>query len=184
VRRFSYPEPVDGHEHLVLDVRVIQTVEKTALLAGSMKPVASGMTKPLKMKLAQWLGARFSRYAFPDELEEQVLRNLRSAIRDKLDAESPTGGLLRSIEGIWVKYNESGMVGILFMLNGGRASAEPQLQGDAAKIATGADVLQKGLAKKLEKAGSGYQVEFEVRTPQKVTAYELFYEYVPLDVSL
>jgi hypothetical protein len=70
------------------------------------------------------------------------------------------------------------------MLNAGRASAEPQLQGDAAKIKIGADVLQKGLAKKLEKAASGYQVEFEVRTPQKVTAHELFYDYVPLDLSL
>jgi len=184
VRRFSYPEPVDGHEHLVLDVRIIQTVEKTALLDGSVKPVDSGMTKPLKKKLAQWLGARFSRYAFPDELEEQVLRDLRTAIRDKLDAQSPTGGLLRSVEGIWVTYNESGMVGVLFILNAGRASAEPQLQGDAAKIKIGADVLQKGLAKKLEKAASGYQVEFEVRTPQKVTAHELFYDYVPLDLSL
>ena len=184
VRRFSYPGSMEGHDHLVLDVRVIQTIEKTALLEGSVKPVASDMTEPLKRKLATWLGSRFARYAFPDELEQAVLADLRKAIREKFGAQSPRGGVLRASEGIWVAHNASGMVRVLFMLNAGRAHAEPQLQGDEGKIAAGVQVLQKALAKKLNKSDSGYQVQFEVKTPHAVTAYELLYDYVQLDITL
>jgi hypothetical protein len=184
VRRFSYPGVIDGHEHLVLDVRVVQTIEKTALLDGSVKPVESVMTMPLKMTLARWLGARFARYAFPDELEEHVLSHLRGSIRDKHNASSPTGGLLRSIEGVWIQHTDSPMVTVLFILNVGRASADAQLQGDEGKILAGTETLMKALAKRLAKGDSGYQLHTEVRTPQQVTAFELLYDYHPLDISL
>lgn len=184
VRRFSYPGVIAGHEHLALDVRIIQTIEKTALTDGSVNPVDSGMTIPLKTKLAHWLGARFARYAFPDELEEQLLLYLREAIRGKHDANSPTGGLLRSVEGVWIKHNDSPMVTVLFILNVGRATADSQLQGDETKILAGAETLTKTLAKRLAKSGSGYQVQTEVKTPQQITASELLYDYHPLDISL
>jgi hypothetical protein len=184
VRRFAYPEPIDDLENLVLDVRIVQTAEKTILLEESVRPVASGITEPLRSKLSLWLGTRFARYAFPDELEEHVLRPLREQIRSKRGANSEAGGLVRALEGIWIKYGETPMVTVLLIVNVGRAAADRHLHGDPTAIAGAGQQLLKPIAKKLEKSSSGYQVEADVRSPGQVSAFDLFYDFHQLDVSL
>jgi len=182
VRRFSYPSPIEGHELLALDIRVIQTIEKTALLDGSVTPIESKMNDPLRAKLSYWLGRRFARFAFPDDLEENVLSHLRSQIRDKIEAQSPSGALIRSAEGIWIKFGQSPVVKVMIVLNVAKTLKEPILGGDEKKIAQAADQLLNPIKKKADAAS--YQIEPEVRTPSKVNAFDLMYEYHPLDVPL
>jgi hypothetical protein len=77
-RLFPYP-PVDGEQPLVLDVRVVGTIEKSALLSKGIARLGCPLTEPQRSTLRAWLGARFARAAFPDEIAELVVQPIQRA---------------------------------------------------------------------------------------------------------
>ena len=67
VRYFAYPA-VEDHEHMQLaaDGRMIQSIEKTALLSAHVKRFDCPLTAPKRTEFRAWLGRRLGRDAFPD----------------------------------------------------------------------------------------------------------------------
>lgn len=80
-RFFPYPA-VDGKKPLVVDVRVLGTIEKTALLSDTVERLGCPLTEPQRSRLRAWLGARFARVAFPDEIDRLVVLPIQRAAED------------------------------------------------------------------------------------------------------
>jgi hypothetical protein len=82
-RFFAYP-PVEGHEHhqsLVLDMRVVSSLEKTGLLSPNIERTACPLSGPQREHLLGFLGDRFGRKPFPDEIDRQVIKPVESALK-------------------------------------------------------------------------------------------------------
>jgi hypothetical protein len=81
-RYFAYPD-FEGHadHHLVLDARVIQSLEKLALLSPHIERRVCPLSEPRKARLREWLGQRFGRTAFPDEIVRQVIDPIDRAVK-------------------------------------------------------------------------------------------------------
>lgn len=82
-RYFAYP-PIEGHEHhqnLVLDMRVLSSLEKTALLSSHIERIPCPLSGPKREELLDFLGDRFGRKPFPDEIDRQVLKPIESALK-------------------------------------------------------------------------------------------------------
>jgi hypothetical protein len=80
-RYFAYPG-VPGHQgrQLALDLRVVQSIEKAALLSPHVRRTPCPLTEPRRGELRTWLGARFGRFAFPNEVVRQVLDPIDTAL--------------------------------------------------------------------------------------------------------
>ncbi|MBX5469316.1 MAG: hypothetical protein IRZ21_05390 [Thermoleophilaceae bacterium] len=82
-RFFAYP-PIEGHEdkhNLVVDMRVVSSLEKTALLSSHIELIPCPLSGPRREDLLNFLGDRFGRKPFPDEIERQVIRPIESALK-------------------------------------------------------------------------------------------------------
>jgi len=92
-RFFAYP-PIEGHEHqqnLVVDMRVLSSLEKTALLSPHIERIPCPLSGPKRDDLLDFLGDRFGRKPFPDEIERQVIRPIESALKRVRQKESFAG---------------------------------------------------------------------------------------------
>ena len=81
VRYFAYP-PIPDYEEmqLALDSRLIQSIEKTALLSPHVEKIASPLSEPRRTELRAWLGNRLGRPAYPDEIVRQVVQPIERAL--------------------------------------------------------------------------------------------------------
>lgn len=82
-RFFAYPV-IEGREDkggLVVDARVVFSLEKTALMSSHIKRLTCPLSAPRREQLRNWLGNRFGRPAFPDEVVRQVVEPVASALK-------------------------------------------------------------------------------------------------------
>lgn len=89
-RFFAYPT-VDGHEdkqRLVLDLRVLSSLEKAGLLSSHIKRMDCPLSGPERSRLRDFIGARFARPPLPDEIVRQVVEPIEHAL--KRVTENPT----------------------------------------------------------------------------------------------
>jgi hypothetical protein len=70
-RFFSYP-PVADESTLAVDMRLVFSLEKPAISASEIERLGCPLTEPQRSRLRSWLGARFARVAFPDEIARLV----------------------------------------------------------------------------------------------------------------
>lgn len=77
-RLFGLPS-VAGLTNLVVDTRLIFSIEKPALLA--LDVVSSPLSEPDRTELRRWLGRRFGRTVFPDEVDQAVVKPVEEALR-------------------------------------------------------------------------------------------------------
>jgi hypothetical protein len=82
VRYFAYPQ-IEDHEHqqLAVDARMIQSVEKTALLSSHVNRLPCPLSGPRRTAFRNWIGRRLGRDAFPDEVVKQVVEPIEQAIK-------------------------------------------------------------------------------------------------------
>jgi hypothetical protein len=82
VRYFAYPE-INGHEgeRLVVDGRLIQSIEKTALLSTQVEHTPCPLPELGRAGLRFWLGCRLGRDVFPDEIVRQVVQPIEKAVK-------------------------------------------------------------------------------------------------------
>ncbi|MEW6582325.1 MAG: hypothetical protein AB1416_06155 [Actinomycetota bacterium] len=81
-RYFAFPDVTDSRgRRLVLDVRAVCSIEKTALLSPHVRRTPCPLTEPARTRLREWLGNRFGRRAFPDEIVRQVVEPVERAIK-------------------------------------------------------------------------------------------------------
>lgn len=187
VRRYAYPRIFDTVEYPVLDVRVIQTVEKTALVAEGVDPLHMRFDPKERFRLSAWLGRRFARHAFPDDLEDDVLRPLRESARKRLGKNSAAGGLLGAREAIMVGYADSGAVEILFVLNQARLVANERLGGDerqrSQRVAAALDEIMRPVARHVADARSTYTLTWRAALPANIPYADVLYRLHPLDLE-
>lgn len=80
-RYFAYP-PVEGWEDgkLVLNLRVVQSIEKAALVSPHVKKLPTPLSDVQRENLRTFMAARFGRPAFPDEVVRQVIEPIERAV--------------------------------------------------------------------------------------------------------
>ncbi len=82
-RYFAYP-PLDGHEdkkNLVLDMRVLSSLEKTALLSSHIERTDCPLGPPERERLREFVGDRFGRAPLPDDIVRQVVTPIEQALK-------------------------------------------------------------------------------------------------------
>lgn len=82
-RFFAYP-PVEGHEdrqNLVLDVRVLSSLEKTALLSSRVQRIDCPLSGPDRERMREFVGDRFGRAPLPDDIVRQVVAPVEQALK-------------------------------------------------------------------------------------------------------
>lgn len=185
-RQFAYSAQPWAEEKPLLDVRLVQTIEKLALVAPGITVYQGALAREIADQLGEWLGMRFGRYAFPKLLEDHVLRRLRTALDRQRGKPSADGALIRSLHGVWIEIQEKGWINILFALDPARAATEaalrpPQGTSQVDHLSTTAARLLSGIAKYLEDTSSPFSVASEVRTLDRVRASEILFRYAKLD---
>lgn len=185
-RRFAYPHALGDVTHPVLDVRIVQTVEKTALVAETVAPMDAGLDHPTRLRLSAWLARRFARHAFPDELETVALRRLREELaKRRAQPGTPAGALLDCREAVMVSYGDGPNIDVLFVVRQDRVVTNPVLAQDAErKLREGADAIMRPVVKRAQSQGSGYTVTWEVATPNAIPFSEILYRYNPIDIGV
>jgi hypothetical protein len=187
-RRYSYPRIFDARdvEYPILDIRLVQTVEKAALVAEGVDPQHLGFEPKQRFRLSAWLARRYARHAFPDDLEEQVLRTLRDAVGRRIGKQSAVGALLACREQILVSYGD-GPVGVLFVLNQAKVLARPELGATSEdrqkRVPAALDEIMRPAAVSLERTDSSYTVTWEAAFPKAIPYADVLYRYHPLDVE-
>lgn len=83
VRHFAYPsDEASGEiENPVIDVRLVMSIEKTALGSSHVALYSCPLSEPKRSQLGVWLGRRYGRVAFPDEIVRQVIEPIEKAIK-------------------------------------------------------------------------------------------------------
>lgn len=76
-RLFALPN-VGSKTNLVVDTRLIFSMEKLALLTLSVVP--SPLSEPERTELRRWLGRRFGRTVFPAEIDKSVVKPIEEAL--------------------------------------------------------------------------------------------------------
>lgn len=81
-RFFAYPriEGREDKERLVVDMRVLSSLEKCALLSSHIERIACPLSGPKQEQLREFVGNRFGRPPFPDEIVRQVIEPIESAL--------------------------------------------------------------------------------------------------------
>lgn len=187
-RRYSYPRIFDEHglEYPMLDLRVVETVEKAALVAEDVDPLHLEFDPKERFRLSAWLARRYARHAFPDELEEHVLGTLREAVRKRIGKQSAAGALLVCREQILISYGD-GPVEVLMLLNQARALARPELgatpEERQKRIRAALDEVMRPVALALDKSGGRYTLTWEAAFPNAIPYSDVLYRYHPLDVE-
>lgn len=185
-RRFAYPHPVGHCQHPVLDIRIVQTIEKTALIAGTVQPTDAGLDHATRLRLSTWLARRFARHAFPDEIENAALRRLREELAKRAaQPGAPAGALLACREVVLVAYGDGPAIDILFIVRRDRVVAHPVFAQEAErKLNDGADTIMRPVVKRLQSQGGGYTLTWDVATPDRVPYADILYRYNPIDIGL
>jgi hypothetical protein len=166
-RFFPYP-PVDGEEPLVVDVRVVGTIEKPALLSEHIVRLGCPLTEPQRSKLRAWLGSRFARVAFPDEIAERVVLPIQRAA-EKVAEDGNFRRALATVYFAGLRYTDGiGQCSLLLLVDPAacaRLNVDEQLLGS----------LQKKLYGRVANGvkDSGYSVAITVASADEVSAADM-----------
>lgn len=100
-RFFAYPQ-IEGHEdreRLVVDMRVLSSLEKTAVLSSHVQRIPCPLSSPRREDLRNFLGDRFGRAPFPDEIDRRVIKPIEQALK-RVRQNQAFAGVFSSI--VWV----------------------------------------------------------------------------------
>lgn len=104
-RLYAYPDIGTGdHErNLVVDMRVVQSIEKLALLSPHVVRHACPLGEPSRHDFRDWLGRRLGRVAFPDDVQRQVVDKL-SAVLGKVAKKPPSDRTVECIAFVGLQW--------------------------------------------------------------------------------
>lgn len=167
-----------GHRPVV-DIRYVATLDKTALAGGFDQ--RHPLTGTDKVAFQGWVGARFGRESFADEVHEVVLPAARAALSAALGAHlggdrSPQARTVASVSQYWVRATDR-YVEVMGRLEPNRARAVGTLRRShgadtwaASDFAVGCGELSK--AANTAMRSSGYTVTFTTGNFDEITAAE------------
>jgi hypothetical protein len=144
-RFFAYPviEVHEEHEHLVVDMRVLSSLEKTALLSNHIARIPCPLSQPKRGQLLDFLGERFGRKPYPDEIERQVIRPIERALK-RVRQNDAFRGAFASVSWIGVQWTPgNSYCGLTILLDPALRERENVSEQDVAAV-------KKRLGKALE----------------------------------
>jgi hypothetical protein len=177
---FSLP-PAEGVgiEFPAIDCSISFPVAKAALAHTNVQTLSTPMDPATRVLLSHWLMRRIGRYAFPDELEENVLRPLREKVTKAMGKNSKGGYLASSLLGVWSSTDWSPAVSLIFLVDPNRlASLAPSLDAGEA-----VEELVGPVRKSLGRTGATVQIEATARSLTGVSAYELMMAHRQIDLD-
>jgi hypothetical protein len=163
-----------------IDCSISFPVAKAALAHANVQTLSTPMDPATRVLLSHWLMRRIGRYAFPDELEENVLRPLRERVTKAMGKNSKGGHLASSLLGVWSSTDWSPAVSLIFLIDPNRLAAlAPSLDAGEA-----VEELVAPVRKSLGKTGAAVQIEATARTLTGVSAYELMMAHRQIDLDV
>lgn len=138
--------------HCGIDARWLYTIEKTALLSPTFEVIPCPLEAPGRDRLRMWLGRRFGRAAFPDDIQRRVVQPLVDAIRNPRSARGEVERLRRAASWYGIRWADgSAVVSALIVLDPARRHA-------AALDATAARGAQAAIHARLQGRTGTYEV--------------------------
>jgi len=163
-----------------IDCSISFPVAKAALAHTNVQTLSTPMDPATRVLLSHWLMRRIGRYAFPDELEENVLRPLRDKVAKAMGKNSKGGELASSLLGVWSSTEWAPAVSLMFLVDPNRlAVLAPGLDAEEA-----VGELIGPVRKSLGKSGSAVQITATARSLTGVSAYELMMVHRQIDLDL
>ena len=178
---FSLPPAEDvGIEFPAIDCSISFPVAKAALAHTGVQTLSTPMDPATRVLLSHWLMRRVGRYAFPDELEENVLRPLRDKVTKAMGKNSKGGYLASSLLGVWSSTDcWSPAVSLIFLVDPNRlASLAPGLDAGEA-----VEELIGPVRRSLGETGATVQIEATARSLTGVSAYDLLMAHRQIDLD-
>jgi hypothetical protein len=176
-RFFAYPE-INGQGNLALDMRVVMSVEKFAIASPYVRVTPCPLHPTRRAELRSWLGRRFSRVPFPDDIEEQLVTPLRQAV--KRAREQDAANVCSTFVFYGLRYLPSSQWASFLVLYDPARMAKAEVAEDAFN----------SFVKRLEKAvthwtrHSPYSVSLYVHPINKRPALDLFqHEQLPIEID-
>lgn len=178
VRFFAYPQ-IEGFEdkRIVVDGRMIQSIEKTALLSSHIKRMPCPLTEPSRVKLRGWLGRRLGRDVYPDEIVRSVIDPVEQALKRArgTDAED----VFPCVAWVGVRWTSGKSYCSLLLLTDPALRAKHKVEGPQLELMIGR--LRKALNHFAAKAGGDYTIMAIVHDASAVPASDMleYYELHP-----
>jgi hypothetical protein len=163
--------------HPVVDIRLLASVDKRLILDDSLV-IAARLPEACRRPFAEWLGRRLARYAFPDDLERDLLRHLRQRVYVRYDSNQADGPLVRHIVGLFVNQMDR-TVRLLFLVEPG-ARTIPQLNDDQKAQQAVRQLLGPIYTCARE---NGWQLDAVVHEPSELNAFDLLYGYQQVELD-
>ncbi len=180
VRLFAYP-PLPGRadEQLVVDGRVLQSIEKLALLSPHIRRIECPLSEPRRAALGGWLGRRLGRTAFPDEIVTQVSRPIDRAVA-QIVAKQPFDRAFACVIWTGLRWTPGRPNCSLLLLT------DPGLREQHKVHASEVEGLTRAVRKALNHAARGgdYTINANVLDASEVSAADLLeYHEIALDIG-
>lgn len=178
VRFFAYPQ-IEGFEdkRIVVDGRMIQSIEKTALLSSHIKRIPCPLTEPSRVELRGWLGRRLGRDAYPDEIVRSVITPVEQAI--KRAREKDAENVFPCLTWVGLRWTSGKSYCSLLLLADPALRARYKVEGTQLELMIGR--LRKALNYFAGKAGGDYTIMANVHDASDVPASDMleYYELHP-----
>src|SRR5439155_18915970 len=118
-RLFALP-PVAGRDRLMVDTRLVCSLEKPALLADGVEVVACPLSEPERTVFRRWLGRRFGRAAFPAEIDRSVVGPIEKVVA-RLRQDANFARVLSTVIFYGLRYTPGeGQTTLLILIDAGR----------------------------------------------------------------
>jgi hypothetical protein len=178
---FSLPRAEGvGIEFPAIDCGISFPVAKAALAHTGVQTVSAPMDPATRVLLSHWLMRRIGRYAFPDELEENVLHPLRDRVAKAMGKNSKGGNLASSLLGVWSSTDWAPAVSLIFLIDPNRLAAlAPGLNVEEA-----VEELMGPVRKSMGKTGAVVQIDATVRSLTGVSAHDLMMAHRQIDLDV
>ncbi len=183
MRYRPFPDPTGNGEDLVIDVRVVATIERTVVDDPEIERYACPLDEAARTDLREWLGARFGRAWFDTTVDRTLIRHSLAAIEALVQkpTATPAPKVLRALRWLGVRYNPTNaMVSLLLLYD---PVALTQVGGDASAVAGARKELANEIHRRIAAAGGTYRPEVAIRDPNDVWVSE-FLSYTEIVVDL
>lgn len=177
-RAFAYPD-VGEHDRLVVDLRAVSSLEKTALLSSHVDRIPCPLSEPRRTAFRELLGDRFGRTPFPDEIERQVITPITQSVT-RMSENANGAGVLAATTFVGLRWMPGKRYVSLLLLVDSAKLAQYKLRQE--NVEAGLNALRKALQH--FGRNSDYTIVANAHDATQVSAAELLsHEELQLDLD-